>query len=125
MGRAANNIAQDGRSQLAEKIAEKIAALLADERQNVSAGDILILVRKRDGFVEEMTRALKHRRIGVAGADRMVLLDQIAIMDLLVAGDAALNPLDDMAMAIFLRSPIGGLDETSLFTLAHKRAGTL
>ena len=120
-----NNIAQDGRSQLAEKIGEKIAALLADERQNVSAGDILILVRKRDGFVEEMTRALKHRRIGVAGADRMVLLDQIAIMDLLVAVDAALNPLDDMAMAIFLRSPIGGLDETSLFTLAHKRAGTL
>ena len=116
---------QDGRTRLADQIADKIAALLNDSAQNVTAGDVLILVRKRDGFVEDMTRALKHRQIGVAGADRMVLLDQIVIMDILAAIDVALNPLDDMALAIVLRSPIGGLDEEALFALAHGRKKTL
>lgn len=113
------------RPRLATQIATKIAALLDDESQNVTAGDILILVRKRDDFVEDMTRALKRRAIAVAGADRMVLLDQIAIMDILAALDVALNPLDDMALAIVLRSPVGGLDETQLYDLAHGRKASL
>ena len=113
------------RPRLAGQIADKIAALLGDESQNVTPGDILILVRKRDDFVEDMSRALKRRAIAVAGADRMVLLDQIAIMDILAALDVALNPLDDMALAIVLRSPLGGLDETRLFELAHGRKASL
>ena len=117
--------AVDGRAALAARMADKIAALLADEKQNVTAGDILILVRKRDGFVEDMTRALKRRAIAVAGADRMVLLDQIAVMDILAALDVALNPLDDMALAIVLRSPLGGLSEEQLFALAHGRKAGL
>lgn len=117
--------AVDGRAALAARMADKIAALLADEKQNVTAGDILILVRKRDGFVEDMTRALKRRAIAVAGADRMVLLDQIAVMDILAALDVALNPLDDMALAIVLRSPLGGISEEQLFALAHGRKADL
>ena len=114
-----------GRSKLAGQIAEKISDLLADGAQNITAGDILVLVRKRDAFVSELTRALKRRQINVAGADRMVLLQQLAVADMLTALDVALNPTDDMALAIFLRSPLGGLDEDALFNLAHYRTGSL
>lgn len=110
---------------LAERIGDKIAALMSDESQNITAGDILILVRKRDGFVDEMMRALKRRAIAVAGADRMVLLDQIVIMDILAAADFALNSEDDLTLACVLRSPLCGLDEAALFALAHGRAGSL
>lgn len=110
---------------LAARIGDKILALLADEQQNVGAGDILILVRKRDGFVDEMIRALKRRRIAVAGADRMVLLDQIVIMDILAAADFSLNCDDDLTLACLLRSPLCGVDETTLFELAHGRESTL
>ena len=117
--------ADSAAGRLAARIGDKIAALLADEKQNVSAGDILILVRKRDGFVDEMIRALKRRRIQVAGADRMVLLDQIVIMDILAAADFALNADDDLTLACLLRSPLCGVDEATLFELAHGRDGTL
>ena len=117
--------AAGGRQKLAHHIAEKIDALLGDPTQNITAGDILVLVRKRDAFVPELSRALKRRQINVAGADRMVLLQQLAVADMLVALDIALNPSDDMAVAIFLRSPLGGLDEDALFSLAHGRKSTL
>lgn len=121
----ADMMADSAAGRLAARIGDKIATLLADERQNVSAGDILILVRKRDGFVDEMMRALKRRRIAVAGADRMVLLEQIVIMDILAAADFALNCDDDLTLACVLRSPLCGLDEATLFALAHGRDGTL
>ena len=34
-------------------------------------------------FVPELSRALKRRSIDVAGADRMVLLQQLAVADML------------------------------------------
>ena len=71
-----------GRRKLAQTIADKISALLQDETQNIKPGDILVLVRKRDGFVPELSRALKRRSIDVAGADRMVLLQQLAVADM-------------------------------------------
>ena len=121
----ADMMADSAAGRLAARIGDKIATLLADEAQNVSAGDILILVRKRDGFVDEMIRALKRRRITVAGADRMVLLEQIVIMDILAAADFALNCDDDLTLACLLRSPLCGIDEARLFALAHGRDGTL
>ena len=114
-----------GRRKLARQIAEKIDTLLRDKEQNIEAGDILVLVRKRDGFVPELSRALKRRHIEVAGADRMVLLQQLAVADILAAFNVTLNPSDDMALAIFLRSPLGGLDEKALFGLAHGRKASL
>ena len=113
------------RQKLARRIADKIAAWQADAACDIRPGDILILVRKRDDFVDDMIRALDRRNIRVAGADRMVLLEQIAIMDLMAAAEFALNPNDDLTLACFLRSPLGGLDETALFDLAYGRSGSL
>ncbi len=96
-----------------------------EERHPVRAGDILILVRQRGPLFEAVIRALKNAGIAVAGADRLVLTDHIAIMDLLVLADALLHPPDDLALATVLKSPLFGLSEDELFALAHDRRGTL
>ena len=53
---------------------------------------------------------MKTRDIGVAGTDRMVLTQQIAVQDLIALGRFALLPDDDLTLAIVLKSPLVGLD---------------
>ena len=71
----------------------------------VRPGDILVLVRQRGPLFEAIIRALKNENIDVAGADRLVLTDHIAVMDLLALADALLLPEDDLALATVLKSP--------------------
>ena len=116
---------------LAQSIATTIEGWLVGgetikaEDRAVTPGDILILVRRRGRFAEAMVRALKKLNIPVAGADRMVLTDQLAVMDLLAAGRFAVLPEDDLSMAEVLKSPLVGLNETALFDLANPRRGSL
>ncbi|MDB5568865.1 MAG: double-strand break repair helicase AddA, partial [Hyphomicrobiales bacterium] len=91
----------------------------------VSAGDVLILVRKRGAFFEAVIRALKDRGVPVAGADRLELAQHIAVLDLVAAGRAALLPQDDLTLACVLKSPLIGLDEDDLLALAPGRKGPL
>jgi ATP-dependent helicase/nuclease subunit A len=74
---------------------------------------------------EAVIRALKQAQVNVAGADRLVLTEHIAVMDLLVLGDALLLPDDDLALATVLKSPLFGLDDEQLFKLAYRRKGPL
>jgi len=119
------------RMRLAQKIADRIAGWLNDKTQLPAKGraivpdDILILVRKRGLFVDALVRALKQRNVPVAGADRMKLGQQIAVMDLIALAQAALLPDDDLTLAVVLKSPLIGLSEEDLFTLAHDRPGSL
>src|SRR6202012_862587 len=53
-----------------------------------------------------------------AGADRLKLTEHIAIIDLMNLADALLLPQDDLALAVALKSPLFGLDDEDLFTLA-------
>lgn len=87
----------------------------------VRPGDILILVRRRDPFTTPMIRALKRERVPVAGADRMKLMDQLAVQDLVALADVLLLPEDDLALAVVLKSPLFGLSDDDLFVLAHGR----
>ena len=89
------------------------------------AGDILILVRQRGALFEAIIRAIKTAGVPVAGADRLMLTEHIAVMDLLVLADALLLPADDLALATILKSPLFGLAEEELFELAHGRRGAL
>ena len=73
--------------------------------------DVLILVRRRGALFEGIIRALKNAGVAVAGADRLVLTEHIAVMDLLALADALLLPQDDLALATVLKSPLFGLDE--------------
>ena len=89
------------------------------------AGDILILVRRRDPFTTPMIRELKRLGVPVAGADRMKFTDQLAVQDLVALADFLLMPDDDLTLAVVLKSPLFGFDDDDLFALAHARNGSL
>ncbi len=115
-------------------LAQRIAAVLAEwiGRETViekgvarpmQPGDVIVLVRKRDAFVNALTRALKKRgNIPVAGADRLVLTSHIAVQDLMALGRFVLLPQDDLSLAAILKSPLFNHGEEALFELAARRA---
>ena len=72
----------------------------------IRPGDIMILMPRREPFASEIIRRLKERGVPVAGADRIRLNDQIAVMDLTALGRFALLPQDDLNLAALLRSPL-------------------
>jgi ATP-dependent helicase/nuclease subunit A len=94
-------------------------------RRRLRYGDVLILVRRRGNTFDAVIQALKHANIPVAGADRLKLTEHIAIIDLMNLADALLLPLDDLALAVALKSPLFGLNDDDLFELAHERKGSL
>lgn len=116
-----------GAKTLAERMADTISYWLTGKEpmsvqgRPVTAGDILVLVRKRGMFVAELSRALKARKVPVAGADRLVLTNHIATMDLLALGRCLLNPFDDLSLAAVLKSPLYGLDDDDLMALCMDR----
>jgi ATP-dependent helicase/nuclease subunit A len=108
------------------KLAKRIAGTVAAwRRQGRLAKDVLILVRRRGALFEAVIRALKNEGVPVAGADRLVLTEHIAVMDLMVLADALLLPENDLALATALKSPLFGIDDDDLFKLAFDRKGSL
>ncbi|WP_439618630.1 double-strand break repair helicase AddA [Shinella sp.] len=115
---------------LARRIADTLAAWIGRETvtekgkaRPMAAGDVIVLVRKRDAFVNALTRTLKQRHgLPVAGADRLVLTKHIAVQDLMALGRFAVLPEDDLSLAALLKSPLFGLSEDTLFALAARRA---
>ena len=118
---------------LAKKIAEEIAHVIGSDmilpghkdKRVIHAGDFLILVQSRSTLFHAIIRELKAAGVPVAGADRLLILQELAVRDLLSLLRFLLTPGDDLSLAEFLRSPMGGLDEAALFSLAHERKGTL
>jgi len=121
----------DPQAKLAGRIADTIrhwldtGEILQSADRPIRAGDILVLVRRRTGLIEELMRRLKRHAIPVAGSDRMVLTEQIAVMDLVALGRFLLLPEDDLTLATVLKSPLIGLDEDELYALAHGRPACL
>ena len=91
----------------------------------IAPRDIMILLPRREPFGGEVIRQLKLRGIPVAGADRVRLTEQIAAMDLIALGRFVLQREDDLTLAALLRSPLCGLSEEELFSLAHDRKADL
>ncbi len=115
---------------LAEALARWIAAQigrtpLPGRGRMVEAGDILILVRRRDDFARALVRRLKGLGVAVAGLDRLYLTDQPAVQDLLALCDTLLLPGDDLSLACVLTSPLGELSDDDLMALAIGREGSL
>ena len=69
----------------------------------------MILLPRREPFGSEIIRQLKERGVPVAGADRIKLTEQIAVMDLIALGRFVLLPEDDLNLAALLRSPLCGI----------------
>ena len=110
------------RVKLARRIATHVVRWM---ERGLKAGEVLVLVRQRGPLFEAIIRALKNAEVPVAGADRLVLTEHIAVMDLLALADSLLLPEDDLALACTLKSPLFGLSEEQLFALAWNRKGSL
>jgi ATP-dependent helicase/nuclease subunit A len=112
---------------LAKRIAKRIDHWLKtksqfeDDSKLITPGDILVLVRSRGPIFESVIKALKEQNIPVAGADRMKLNEQIAVLDLLALGRFCLLPDDDLSLAAILKSPLFALEESDLLKIANGR----
>ena len=112
---------------LAQAIAATVKGWIAgDERlpardRRIAAGDVMVLVRRRTPFVPALVRALKDQGIAVAGADRMRLIEQLAVADMMALVQFLLLPEDSLTLATVLKGPLVGFGEERLFELAHDR----
>ncbi|MBQ8631805.1 MAG: double-strand break repair helicase AddA [Alphaproteobacteria bacterium] len=114
-------------SKLAGQIAGRIKQMvesgqeLKSQKRPVRYKDFMILVQRRNRFVEEMVRACKNVGVSIAGVDKIKLLEQIAVQDLVSLGKFLLLPTDDLTLAEVLKSPLFGLDDKDLEKLCCER----
>lgn len=112
---------------LCDRIANMIASwlkrkeMLASKSRAIEPDDIMVLVQSRGRLFDEIIRSLARAGVPVAGADRLKLLEDPSIEDLLAFARAALTPDDDLSLAEILKSPFFGFDDEALFDLAHPR----
>ncbi len=121
---------QSSAARLARDVARKINGwightVLPGHKAPVKAGDIMILLPKREPFGTAVIRELKLLKVPVAGADRVTLTEQIGVMDLMALGRFVLLPEDSYNLAALLRSPFCSVSEDELFKLSYDRKGTL
>ena len=116
---------------LAQKLAETIKSWIGKRHimalnRAVEAGDILILFRTRSALFDILISELRKAGIPVAGADRLKLSENIAILDMMALVQFVLLPEDDYSLACVLKSPLvpTALTEDQLFKLAHGRDAT-
>ncbi|MFT4074857.1 MAG: double-strand break repair helicase AddA [Asticcacaulis sp.] len=126
------------RDPAAKRLARQLAATIRSEIETgrvvfskngdprpLHAGDVLILVRKRDALFEHIIRELKISGVPVSGADRLKLGDHIAFQDLRALMRFCLQANDNLSLACVLRSPLCDLTEDDLYALAQGREGPL
>jgi len=121
---------RDAQAELAQQIACKINELLHNPEQQglfskIKPNDIMVLLRRRGRFADLMVRALKEKNIPVTGVDRMHLIRQLPVMDLLALIQFVLLPEDDLNLATVLRGPLLNISEDQLMILAMGRSTSL
>ncbi|MEL7282208.1 MAG: double-strand break repair helicase AddA [Pseudomonadota bacterium] len=87
----------------------------------ITAGDFLILVRRRADIFHDIIRECKSRGLPVAGADRLKVGGELAVKDIKALLSVLTTPEDDLSLAAALRSPLFGWSEGDLYNLAHAR----
>ncbi|MGF1542946.1 MAG: double-strand break repair helicase AddA [Parvularculaceae bacterium] len=119
----------------ARRLAVAVAAEIADwlktgapnpsRGRPISPGDVMLLVQSRSALFHEAIAALSRAGVPVAGADKLRLLDDQGVKDLMSLARAALYAGDCLSHAEALRGPFCDVDEDALFDLAHGRRGRL
>lgn len=99
------------------KVAEGNAA------RPVRPGDIMILVRKRTELVRLLVARLHEEKVPVAGVDRLLLNQPLAVQDMLACIRFVLQPADDLNLASLLVSPLVGWSHDDLHARASGRGG--
>ncbi len=96
--------------------------MLPSQARAVRPDDVLILVQSRGALFDGVLRALAIEGVPVAGADRLKLLEDPAVEDLLSYMKFCVQTGDDLSLAETLKSPLFGFDDDNdLFPLAHER----
>lgn len=119
--------AESTSSRLAKQIAGQIKQMVEGKELLVSKNrplryrDFMVLVQRRNSFVEELVRACKNCGVAIAGVDKISLLEQIAVQDLVSIGKFLLLPSDDLTLAEILKSPLWELNDDDLFELCYQR----
>ena len=124
---------EDERVRLANLIADQINTLISSKNlipertgndyimRKIRAGDFLILVQRRSVLFHEIIKACKKRGLPILGADRLKLMEELAVKDLIALLSFLSTPQDDLSLATVLKSPLFNWSEKQLFNLAHDR----
>ena len=118
---------QSASTKLASAIASKIKSMvenkevLQSQNRPVQYRDFMILVQRRNAFLEEFVRECKNIGVNVTGVDKLKILEQIAVQDLLSLIKFILLPYDDLSLAEILKSPLFNLNDNDLFELCYNR----
>jgi len=124
----------DAKLAMARKLAKQVKTWIAegpDQLWVASKGralrpeDVLILVRSRGELASLLVARLHEEGVSVAGVDRLMLTDPLAIQDLLAALRFALQPEDDLNFANLLVSPLVDWSQDQLYALAKSRKTSL
>ncbi|MFM2302433.1 MAG: double-strand break repair helicase AddA, partial [Pseudomonadota bacterium] len=115
---------------LADRIARQIKAWLDDgyllvkgQRRRATAGDVMVLVRKRKELAGLIVARLHAAGVPVAGVDRLRLAAPLAVRDLMAALRFAAQPLDDLNLACLLVSPLIGWSQDDLLQHGYRDRG--
>jgi len=111
--------------QLADRIARQVRgwlddgfALVKDQdaglARRATAGDVMVLVRKRKELAGLIVARLHAAGVPVAGVDRLRLAAPLAVRDLMAALRFAAQPYDDLNLACLLVSPLIGWSQDEL-----------
>lgn len=96
--------------------------MLESLNRPIEPGDVMVLVQSRSRLFDEVIRRLAQNGVPVAGADRLKLLEDPAVEDLLSYAKFTLLSSDNLSLAETLKSPLFGFDDDNdLFPLAHPR----
>ncbi|HBM59370.1 MAG TPA: double-strand break repair helicase AddA [Citreicella sp.] len=117
----ANRIAEFIVRTIGQPLPEEVGFSGTYRSRPIHAGDFLILVRRRGTLFSEIIRAIKARGLPIAGADRLKVMSELAVKDIVALLAFLATPEDDLSLATALRSPLVGLSERALFGLAHPR----
>ena len=115
----------------AKRIADQIKhmldhkIILPSKKHPITPGDIMILVQRRGNLMDKIIKYLQKAQIPVAGQDRILLTNNIAIQDLMALARFLCLPLDDFSLACALKSPLFNLNDDDLFDLTHKSTVSL
>lgn len=116
--------------QLADNIAQQVKQWLDDGlmlrkggERRATAGDVMVLVRKRRELAGLIVARLYAAGVPVAGVDRLRLGAPLAVRDLMAGLRVAAQPLDDLNLANLLVSPLVGWSQEQLLEHGHRPNG--
>ncbi len=98
-------------------------ALAKGHPRRASAGDVMVLVRKRGALAALIVARLHAEGVPVAGVDRLRLGAPLAVKDLLAALRFCVQPGDDCNLAALLVSPLLGWSQQDLLEHGYRPAG--